>query len=372
MASSSTGATDPNGWLLPGTSPGSVMVKITNTSREGLNGQLAVVLTYMEDKSRYLIHTSKSQQQLSLKPDNLIKATWMEQMTGQYEMIQNHPDIQRKIREYYTLVQQKTGLKPEYVAGIFLVLLFAAFYFVGVSKTMLVLSFLMLVGIVIAPDLGSSLTVIARNFPMRVRAVIRQQIPVVGNRIADNKYLSMALVGLVLFFFLNAVLRSPAARSAVATNTAQSSSWTSLSSVPHLSRKSAPDRAMLEDYYKKGFEDGKAGNEFGWSLPVAEEATETTPTTTGDDLDEFSFVDNSGVSPSPPYAAPKKSVFDWSTMISIMLLGQSLYTMGKTGEGGWDLQLAVANLKTMEPWRMGMFGFSLYRVGSAFYRALFT
>ena len=376
MSSSASGATDPNGWLPPGTQPGSVVVKIANTSRESLNGKLAVVLAYMDDKGRYMVHTTKEQQQLLLKPENLLVASWMEQMTAQYETIQNNPEIQGKIREYYNLVQQKTGIKPEYVAGGGLIALLAFFYFVGFLKATMILSFVILFGTVIAPDIGSPIRVIARNLPMRVRNVIREQIPYVGPRIADNQYLSMAVTGLVLFFFVNAIVRSPPSRSTPTTTPEQS--WSSSTrSHPHLATKAVPDRAMLEDYYRKGFEDGKTGHDFGTSLPVPVVTEDTMADSSSsssssiDDFEDFDFVDNSGVPPRQT-RNNKKSTLDWSTIMSLIVVGQSVFSLGRTAEGRWDLQLALANARTMQPWRMGFLAFSLYRLGSSLFRNFLT
>jgi len=354
-----TGATDPNGWLLPGAQPGSVMVKIVNTSRDTLNNQLAACLQYTEDKGRYVVHLTKSQQQVSIKPENLVQASMLEKMKAQFELFQNHPEFQRQVSQYYNLIQQKTGTKPEYVAAASGVALVAAMYFFGFSKIMLLLSMLMLVGIIAAPDLNSPPRVILNNFPMRFRAIIREQIPVVGPRIAANQYLSMAVMGLVLVFFVNALFFAGGSRRAPTISEPPTVSTAN----PHFGGAGAvaTNQALMEEYYRKGFEDGQAGTDFGTSMPETVVVEEESPAATEDY--DFDFVS----SPSPPTRPSfMNKVMDFSSIMSIMYLAKTGHSLGSTPEGSWDYQLAIANLQTMDTMRLGFLGFSVYRVVSKF------
>ena len=346
-------ATDPHGWMQPGAQPGSVIVKIQNTSRSEVNGKFAACLIWQEDRGRYVVHLTDSQQQLSLKPENLVKASMMEQMQAQYQLFQNHPEIKRKITEYYQLISEKTGTKPEYVAGGALVALLVAMYLVGFSKIMLLISFLMMVGVVAAPDLSSPPQVILRNFPGRFRTMIRQQVPVVGPRIADNYYLSMAVMGLVLVFFVNALFFS----SGRSTASAAMSDYATTSSQPNLGGGAIVDQTMLNEYYKKGFEDGQAGLDFGTSMPEPQPSSVYVEPEPSIDYDYI---------PPPSRPSMFSKLFDFSTAMSIMYLGRTLYSMGTTPDGGWDYQLAMANLQNMDAMRMGFLGFSVYRLVSKF------
>eukprot|EP00523_Entomoneis_sp_CCMP467_P003705 CAMPEP_0168752378 /NCGR_PEP_ID=MMETSP0724-20121128/18353_1 /TAXON_ID=265536 /ORGANISM="Amphiprora sp., Strain CCMP467" /LENGTH=357 /DNA_ID=CAMNT_0008800621 /DNA_START=31 /DNA_END=1104 /DNA_ORIENTATION=+ len=353
-------ATDPHGWLPVGTQPGSVFCKIVNTSRETLNNQLAAVLAYQEDRGRYVVHLTLSQQQASLKPENVVKASYLEQIQGQYQGIVNHPDIKRQVDYYTNLVQQRTGLKWYYVAAGAAVLLLVAIYLVGFSRFFMLTSFVIMVALVAAPDFGAPMKTIAQNFPMRFRAMIREQVPVVGPRIADNQYLSLAVMGLLLAFFVNAMLP---ARSAAVTTAATTAPLDLSTTKPHVPGSSSSSSSLLEEYYRKGFQDGEAGREFGTSMPVPvddEPEPEYTTTSSSNSYQDYP-------PPPPPQSSGGFSkLLDWSTMMSLMYLGQQGYTLGRTADGGWDAQLALANFQTMDMMRKGFLAFSLYRLVSKF------
>ena len=342
--------TDPNGWV---SQPPSTMVKVVNTSRAALNGQLGIVLAYQTDRGRYVVLTTgAAQEQVSLKPENLIKASWFEQLKAQYELMQNNPQVRQQLRTIYTQVQRTTGVKPEYVGGAAVVLLLAAVYFLGFSRTLLILSTLLMVFIMVLPDLqaGTPLPQLVRNVPMRFRALVRQNVPVVGDRIANSNLWSGVVAAVLVFFFVNALVGGQSSKAvppppAVGTT------------VPP---PVATSRALLEDYYKKGFDDATAGLEFGTSLPA------TTPQG-ADAPADFAWPGSQMPPPPPPAPSALSKLMNWSSLVSLFIVGNTVFSAGRTADGGWDPQLCFANLRLLDPWKMGMLALSVYRLVAPFF-----
>lgn len=348
--------TDPNGWV---TNPPATMVKVANTSREVLNGKLGVVLAYQSDRGRYVVAMAVSQEQVSLKPDNLVKGSWMEQLQAQFEFMKNNPQVQQQVQTYYRQVQQATGVRPEYVAAAAGVLLLACVYLFGLSRIMMIISFAMLVALVVQPDLaaGASRERIVRNAPMRFKAMLRQNVPVVGDRIANSNLLTGLVFAVMMLFFVNALVGGGGTGSSKAVPPPPPGGNGAAPFVP----KSAVDRQLLEDHYKWGFEDGKANADFGTSLP---EVSVEPPK--GVETDSSFAWPGSDYAPPP---APKPSLVskltNWSTMISVYVVGSTLFRAGHTADGGFDPQLMVANLRMLDVWKQGMLALSVYRLLSA-------
>jgi hypothetical protein len=353
---------DPNGWV---SQPPSTIVKVVNTSREALNGQLCVVLAYQNDRGRYVvIVTGASQEQVSLKPENLVKASWLEQFQAQYQLMQNNPQVQQQLRSMYTKVQGLTGMKPEYVGMAALVLLVVGVYFLGFNRTLLLLSSVMLVVITILPDLqaGANPQQILRNAPMRFRAIIRENVPVVGDRIASSSVLSGLVAAVLVFFLVNALVGGGGSRG----RSGAPPPPPMMTTTGALPPKPLMDRALLEDYYQRGFEDGQAGLEFGTSLPVAtpqgvDTASSSSTTTAGS---EYSWPGSDYIPPPPKGPSILSKLMNWSSLFSLYVVGSTVYTAGRTVEGTWDPQLCVVNLRMLDPWKMGMLALSVYRLVS--------
>ena len=148
---------------------------------------------------------------------------------------------------------------------------------------------------------------------------------------------------------------------------------------PHMSmnvgnnnlQRTPPPRAPqydLEYIYKLGYDDGKEGKDFKTSLPddiikynAAQEEVLPAGANNGYNNDEnFDWAYN------PPPRSSKPSL-GMGTMLSFF----TLYRFGKdivTSPDGRILlnpQYVVTRLRSMEPWRLGMIGFSLYRVVTA-------
>ncbi|KAL7530535.1 hypothetical protein ACHAWF_003420 [Thalassiosira exigua] len=128
-----------------------------------------------------------------------------------------------------------------------------------------------------------------------------------------------------------------------------------------------PPQYDLEHIYKLGFEDATSGKEFGTSLPediakynaAQEEALPGTKEQYSDD-ENFEWAYN----PPPPPPRRAGSGLGMGTLLSTF----TLYRFGKDlatspdGSVVFDLQYIAARLRTIEPWRLGILGMSLYRV----------
>ena len=340
---------DPNGWV---TQPPATMVKVVNTSRDALNGKFGIVLAYQGDRGRYVVLMTITQEQVSLKPDNLVKGSWVEQLQAQYQLMQNNPQVQQQIRTLYNRVQTSTGTKPEYVAAAAGVALLAAIWVFGFSRVVMIISFGLLVALTVQPDIqaGVPLRQMARNAPRRFQDLVRQNVPVVGHRIANSKLLSALAFGLILFFFVNALVGG-AGKPLVPPPAAGGGA-------PHVATKPMANRALLEDYYKLGFDDGQAGKEFGASLPAVEPKGVDT---------EYSWPGSDYAPPPPPRTSLLSKFTSWSSMVSIYVVGSTLWNAGRTADGGFDPQLMVVNVRMLDVWKQGMLALSVYRLVSPFF-----
>lgn len=83
--------------------PPSVIVKIQNTSQDAMNGLLGVVLQFSSERGRYVVLLTATQQAVSIKPENLAKAGYVEQLRAQYQNIANNREIRRELSRYYDM-----------------------------------------------------------------------------------------------------------------------------------------------------------------------------------------------------------------------------------------------------------------------------
>jgi len=351
--------TDPNGWVQ---NPPSVFVKVHGTSRDDYNGRLGLVLQYADNRGRYMILLCESQAQVSLKPENLVAAGMMEKATAYYQMIKNNPDVQRQFQQLSAQVQARTGLKVEYVFAILLLSFTIGWYRLGFSNVMMLLTGLVLVLTVVGPDLaaGRDARTCLRNAPTRWREVVRQQIPVVGPKIASNDWLLRGFTALIVAFVVYSLVATPNRR-AVGPRTS-----TSIPTAPAMSSE------LQQKYYKIGFDDAVAGKEFGASLPapevVVEETVDIVSGGGGDDSGYSSWRSAIGLEDDLAYPTipKKKSPFTLATAFSVFTIYRILSPMAFNADGRFDLQLLRANLSNMEVYKLGILGFSVYRLVSAF------
>jgi hypothetical protein len=152
-----------------------------------LNNKIGIAQSYLPDRSRYLVslppHISPAP--IALKADNLSLPTLTERARGKFDdvwgMILTVYHDQRLRAEFRRGLASMQSLLPpnvkiEHVALGILLFLFGVIYFIGLSKTIMILS-LISMGIVVAlPDIVArrDIKAIVTNFPMRWKEAIEQ------------------------------------------------------------------------------------------------------------------------------------------------------------------------------------------------------
>lgn len=346
--------TDPNGWVK---NPPSVLVKVHGTSRDMINGKFGLVLQYAPDRQRYTVLLCESNDPVSLKADNLLACGMVEKAQAHLQMLRNNPEIQQQVQLVSQQVQQRTGLKPEYALALATVALIAGWYVLGFSRLVMLISAVIMVLLVIGPDIadGKDARTVMRAAPARWREVVRTQIPKIGSKIASNTILFNAFTVLLVAFVVYSVVASPAGRAARSANAASASRSLSIAS----------EELIKHRYYELGFEDATNAKVFGASLAAAGAEV---PVGAGTEIDDDPYAwKNLGSSSYDATPVPKKqSPFSLSTALAAYMVYRTLQPLAVNAEGKFDLALFRANLSTLEMWKLGLIGFSVYRLVSAF------
>ena len=371
-------ASDPNGWVK---NPPSQIVKIANvTSKEELNGQLALVLAYQSDKERYVVVPclQPTASQLLLKATNLQAASFLDKFRGQFQLIQNHPQVAGQIQHYVTQAEQLTGLSIRNVAIAAGALLVTLGYFLGFSRTLLLISFVLMMAMVIGPDVqamrssstastSTKVVQVVRNIPSRVQSLLRAQSNPIMDKIANSPILLNVFILVVVGVFVMGMGILP--QKAVAKSAPTAGLWSSFrnpfsSSTP--SSTTTVSSADREQWYKLGYEDAKADHAYGHSLPAKQE------TTVKADRDWEADIDLSSSSTLGPPPGPTKSTMSkfmsMSNIMSMMYLYRMAMELGKDPidpSRPWDPQRAIAQARTMEVWKLGLLGMAVYRIVSS-------
>mmetsp|Transcript_7629 Transcript_7629/g.10866 ORF Transcript_7629/g.10866 Transcript_7629/m.10866 type:complete len:336 (-) Transcript_7629:253-1260(-) len=268
MSNTNTNATDPSGFV---SNPPSTIVKVVNTARDDMNGQLGIVTAYNQGRGRYIVHMTATQSTTALKPENLTRGTMMDKVKANYQQIRNDPNLKRQLQQVYSVMDSKIPdpYKPEHVAIGVLLFVIGCVYFIGLTKMISLITLLMLLGIIVAPDLMAaaqsqqppSLQTMASNFPRRCRETIEQSFPSLAGKVTDN--IALGVVLLAIFMVGKGIVSNPAKQARRTMEAANAAAGTSSSSSARMMKQSSD---ILEQAYKVGFEDGTSGKEFGTSL----------------------------------------------------------------------------------------------------------
>jgi hypothetical protein len=329
-----------------------------------MNGQLGIVVQFQQERGRYLVHMTLSQTTVAMKPDNLQKASYLEQATAYYQQASRDPQLQQILARLTAYLPP--GISPKYAAMGAGMALVAFIYFVGFSRTMMLLSFVMLLLLIVGQDLlaGANSKTILRNAPMRFQTIVREQFPggkyLVGK--SYEKYVHMALAAFMLVFFVKSMM--PVSSEATATSTSSTTTTTSRNLMLMNHAK------MAEEYYKLGFDDATAQKLYGTSLP-ADLTTDDAGTSSSNNI-EYDYNNNNMNFDLPDYPMPPpprnnqggilSKLFSLSSAMSIMYLGRTAVELGKDANGSWSFPLFRQNIVTLEPWKLGLLGLSLYRL----------
>jgi hypothetical protein len=377
MSNTSTAATDPNGWIKD---PPATFVTVHGTSRESMNGCRGLVLNYDASKARYLLLLVVSQQQVSLKSDNLKVAGFVEHGRGYLELLQHSPEVQRQVQRVVSVLRQRTNniVAPKYLLlGLGLITLLSC-YFWGVTPTMLLLSLLILVLMVVWEDVvnpNMNWTSIVRNAPLRWQRFIRDNIPLYGHRIADNTMYLYAFTGLVAVLTIYPLLVASFSSSSSTRSGRGGNSSSKSGSAPEQQRGlgGAVSSVPPEVLYKLGYDDATANLDFGASLAEFIATTTTAAAATTVDYSGRSLLDRHKDEVEdeewlPPTTTSSSQLFSVSTALAVFAIVRTVYPLGhdvNNNGGRWNYRLALTNFQTLPTWRLALLGFALYRIVAA-------
>lgn len=319
--------------------PPSTVVKVQGTARDDVNGKLGIAVQFSKERGRYSVHMVDTQTTMALKPPNLVKASTMESYMAQAKQVYKDPRIRKEVTKYYNLAQSKLGgVKPEYAGAVLLIAVIAAMYFVGFSKTLMVVSMLMMVGLVIAPDLigGASPKVIATRFPRRCRETIEQSAPMLQGKLNDN--VAAALVVGMLAVAGRSLFISPQGQAAAAASASYAASQQAAGDMA--------DRHLMDDSEPTDYSSG--GGSSAW--------------------DKVSGIFGSLDNPPPVDGAPKpRKNFGFKQVMSLLYIWRTVKELGRDpGTGSFNYELALANARMVPPWKLGIFAFTCYTLVSHF------
>lgn len=204
------------------------------------------------------------------------------------------------------------------------------------------------------------------NFPMRWK---KQLIGMTGYQGISDRMAMGALVLLLVFSGKALLTSSPSSRPmSMQMGDGDADLSTSYGMMPQRRMHTPPPKYDLEEVYKMGYDDGKAGKEFGTSLPddiltyttVAQEQR-------GDDH-QYDDIPNYDWAYNPPPPQPKsQSSLGMGTLLSMFALfrfGKDLVT-SPDGQIVFDLNYIMMRVRNIESWRLGLMMMSFYRVVSA-------
>lgn len=336
-------------------------VKIHSVSaKPELNHKIGVAQSFLPDRNRYLVslppHISPSP--IALKADNLAIPSFPEKARGKVDEVWGmfltvyHDDNLRAVlRRGVTTVESQLppNVKVQHLVIGVLVLLLGLIYFIGLSKTIMLISLLLMGCVVVLPDIVAKRDIksIAKNFPFRWKEAIEQN---TGYR-PSQKIATGILVGILVLS--SKVLLTPrprplAAKASMSTNEKASG----------VSRNTEASFTM-EEIYKIGFDDAHNNKVFGESLPDDHSSMTFRSSSYNFDYEDIGY---DSYIPAP---TPKKSKFGIGTIMSLMAVGRTVMDLGFVG-GRFEPNLFVANAKNLPPMKLAFLGFMVYRVISAF------
>jgi hypothetical protein len=361
---------DPNGWVL---NPPTKFVTIHSlTSQAALNGQTAVVVGYVEDSRRYIVvPTVDQKRQVSLRADNLAPCGWLDTAKAQYQMLTENPMVRQQVGAAWD-GQIKPRLpaalrSPRRLAAVVATALLLLVYLLGVSRTMLAISFAILCGMVLGPVVRQTTNPrdVARRVVPHAQELLRQSGIPLAARVAASPYSTGAVLAVFVAIFVSGMI--PPTNNSRASG-APAPTWQGAS--PH----------EREHYYKLGFDDATAQRDFGESLKSAvpsvperklDETTLDLSSSSTSSLNDYAAAGRPNNPPSyygsPPPPSRRKKMLGIGNVASIGFTGNQLYQMGMSPDGRWSFDALYRNVSLLPPWRMGLLGLSVYRIVSAIF-----
>jgi hypothetical protein len=311
-------------------------VKIIGTQRADLNGQFGQAQKYDPNTQRYVVRMSNGKT-ISLKPTNLEEAEDQDAGAGAGAGFGGMPNFggmpgmgsremqeaQRMVQQWLTTAMQMlpAGVSPQNAGYAIIGLVIGAVFLVGFMRAMILLPLVGLVAYIFQGGLGRAK---GRTLGVgaRIARFIRQKSGANSRMMSDNIGAILLLISVPLLFYWAV---SPLFGGSAAT-----------ASTPPADQAAAAISAA----YHAGWEDAHNGHEFGTNLPSR--ASESAP--------------------APAAAGGWGSVMSITNLLSLVYLGNTIYSLGKSPAGGWDPSLAVTNGKNMPTYQKFLFGMMIARL----------
>jgi uncharacterized membrane protein len=369
-STSSTGSNnvnhrDPSGYI---NNPPSTVVKVVGTGRDDINGLLGIVVSYNVERERYLVFMPISQSTMALKVQNLRLASTVEKYRAQFQQLQNDPRVKEKVAHYIKMAEKYVRpFKLQHALGSGFVFLALLVYLFGFTRTFMVLSLTVLLGVISGRDILARQPVmsILKNFPNRANETLSKQIPFLKGRLTNNMALGIVLV-LIAFTFQSLFFPAGIGFGGRSSTTRSTQPTTSgpFTSQPRL------DREIMQKYYNMGFEDATNVMEHGHSLKpelqrLLEEEAGAAPLLEDDEL----FLNSTPLQQPPLQRSILSKLANFSTLGSLFYVYRIIKEKGtEQSTGLFSVGQLAANLQHhTEVWQQGVLVFSLYNLFRIFW-----
>jgi hypothetical protein len=287
----------------------SKVVKLSGTTR--YNGEIGLCVGFNQERNRYSVKLDAATV-IAVKSENLLLANTVDKVKyrvreakWQSQQIVNDPNVRRQAHQAYMTVASMlpSYLPPERLAVVLLILSVLIIRTIGLFKSLILFSLLMLPVSVSLKDIMQNPSIIRnpkhliRRFPTNLKNALAEATGYTG--ISET----MAVAGTALFVGMAVkVLLAPAVEN----------------SVPN-QRPLGPDvQDQLREIYKLGFEDGARGKDYGTSFghTTLEDYVSMIGTSfTGKPVENFDWSNT-----SPPAAIQKPSIWRKMNFGTIMTL----------------------------------------------------
>eukprot|EP00529_Nitzschia_sp_RCC80_P020217 CAMPEP_0113463340 /NCGR_PEP_ID=MMETSP0014_2-20120614/12593_1 /TAXON_ID=2857 /ORGANISM="Nitzschia sp." /LENGTH=418 /DNA_ID=CAMNT_0000355303 /DNA_START=76 /DNA_END=1332 /DNA_ORIENTATION=- /assembly_acc=CAM_ASM_000159 len=383
---------DPSGYLTNPSSP-STVVKVVGTARDDINGLLGIAVSYNVERERYLVFMPASQSTMALKVQNLQLASSLEKYRCQFQQLQNDPRVKEKVAHYIKMAEKyvRPFQLKQALGGAFVVLTLLVYLF-GFTRTVMLLSLLMLLGIISGRDMlqRKSAKEVIQNFPNRANETLSKQLPFLKGKLTNKMALGIVLT-LIAFtfqslFFPNGVSAILPTNNWLLSGSSGSSSPNvnpGTTGSPYNNNQPRLDRETMEKFYNLGFDDAKNGKDRGQSLQpellkLEQEAATPNTMSSSDplldvdgrdgDRDDVGDDDELFLTRTPPTPPQQRSIMsklaNFSTLGSLFFVYRIIKEKGtEQSTGLFSLGQLAANLQHHTDIRQqGILLFSVYNL----------
>jgi len=382
---------DPSGFLQlnaagrPSDGTPSTVVKIVGTARDDLNGLLGFCTAYNRDRERYMVRMASvdaanqpNATVMALRPANLVKASTIETYKAQFQQLRTDPMVRQRLSEYYNYATTKCRpFRVEHVAGGLSVVMGLLVYFLGVTKTLMLVSAAIMVFCILVEDVvrqRKPWREIVRNFPSRSKTIMEKQFPFARGKLSEP--IAAGIVGLLLAFTVQSVFFTSNGSSNSNSNSAGTSIHGAVSGTPTSGHHrgssvgSALHKTRLEELYHLGFQDSLDGKDRGHSLDARLEELLHGSTPQLDDHADADDLDSEIRYSASPLTAPPPSKTFASRLLSVRTAGSVFHLYRTAMQVGVDPSTGIfsvaqmaANIQHRMPvWQKGILAFSCYNL----------